>query len=212
VSPSWPGGIGPDGVEAQGRCTMGSPGTWEVRSSPSKKSRNEPAASSGSEIVAALNRMEGALRCKASRELSRHRRIARRRRAGSPGDRKPQARFTRRCVARERNRGGSDGTVKRRKRSAAGRAAGWLSASVVPTKRSNRNRREPVEGRENPEGAPGRGLVGRRRAHAQQCGRHVHETPTDSRAGEEKLLQRRVRDGLKCYVTQRTHDPRNCMR
>ena len=55
VSPLGRGGIGPDGVEVQGRCTKGSPGTWEVRSSPSKKSRNEPAASSGSEIVAALN-------------------------------------------------------------------------------------------------------------------------------------------------------------
>jgi hypothetical protein len=44
----------------------------------------------------------------------------------------------------------SRGTAKRRQRSAAGRAAGGRSALIVPSKRGNATRADPVEGSEAP--------------------------------------------------------------
>ncbi len=52
------------------------------------------------------------------------------------------------------------GTAKRRKRSAAGRAAGSHSTLVVPLKSGKRARGDPVEGRKNHEGVPGYETVG----------------------------------------------------
>lgn len=56
MSPLWPGGIGPDGVEVQGRCTKGSAGTWEVLLSPLKKPRNKPMESRSRETLMSVVR------------------------------------------------------------------------------------------------------------------------------------------------------------
>ena len=72
------------------------------------------------------------------------------------------------------------GTAKRRQRSAAGRAAGSHSALIVPTKLANGPRPEPGEGSE----ASDHGTLLRNTANASKFDQRVHETTTDSRAGQ----------------------------
>ena len=93
----------------------------------------------------------------------------------------PQAPGRRRALLGETNTGATSGTAKRRKRSAAGRAAGSRSVLIVPTKRGNAAHSDPGEGRGRRVMEPLEGNM----AGASESGNRVNTTTTtDSGAGE----------------------------
>ena len=101
-------------------------------------------------------------------------------RTGIPGD-QPQARRRPRATAAGAKRARSRGTAKRRKRSAAGGPAGSRSALIVPSKRGNNRPSGPRGGKR------GIGIMDSLLGHTPDTWRfdeRIHETATDSRAGE----------------------------